>query len=280
LARKVKSGGDEMAGGAAQVQADETVGPVARAFRMVRAIADAPRPVSLTELAEAVELAPSTAHRMLQLLARIQIVGRAGERQHYAPGPELRRIAIAVARNADVSERVREHVQALVAVLNTTAVYWNYDTGARMLVAGEIQYSTHLIDFREGAFAPRPLLWGAQGRAVLAFLDEAELRAHLAVAGAASPTGRRIEDVDALQAELAEIRERGFARSQGHTIADAVGFAAPVFGGDGRVVGCIGIPMPLSRFREEDAPLLSRAVVDTAAAISAEFGASVSTHRK
>jgi len=269
-----------MAGGAVQVQAEEAVGPVARAFRMVRAIADAPRPVSLTEIADAVELAPSTAHRMLQLLARIQIVGRAGERQHYAPGPELRRIAFAVARNADVSERVREHVQALVAALNTTAVYWSYDAGARMLVASEIHYSTHLIDFREGAFAPRPLLWGAQGRVVLAFLDEAELAAHLAVAGTASPTGHRIEDTGALKAELAEIRARGYARSQGHTIADAVGFAAPVFGSGNRVVGCIGIPMPLSRFREDDAPRLARAVIDTAAAISAEFGASVSADGK
>jgi len=279
LAKNEKSG-EGVVGSAAQVQADEAVGPVARAFRMVRAIADAPRPVSLTEIADAVELAPSTAHRMLQLLARIQIVGRAGERQHYAPGPELRRIAFAVARNADVSERVREHVRALVAALNTTAAYWSYDAGARMLMASEIQYSTHLIDLREAAFAPRPLLWGAQGRAVLAFLDEAELHAHLAVAGSASPTGRRIEDIDVLRAELSVIRERGFARSQGHTIADAVGFAAPVFGSGDRVVGCIGIPMPLSRFREEDAPRLARAVIDTAAAVSAEFGASVSSGGK
>lgn len=62
------------------------------------------------------------------------------------------------------------------------------------------------------------------------------------------------------------------ARSQGHTIAEAIGFGAPVFAAGGRVVGCVGIPIPILRFREEDALRLAQAVTETAAAISAEFG--------
>lgn len=255
---------------------DGVLGPVARAFRVVKAVAESPRAPTGKEIADTLGLPPSSVHRLLQLLVRIQIVGRAGTRQEYGPGPELQRIAFAVARNTDVGSTVRDQIQALVRELNTTAVFWHYDRSAKLLVASEVQYSTHLIDFREAAFAPRSLLWGAQGRAVLAYLPEAEIQYLIKMTSATSPTGYKFEGEEALLRELAAIRERGYARSQGHSIADAIGFAAPVFGQGGTVVGCVGVPMPISRFRESDTPRLSRAVVQTAQTLTAQVGEAIS----
>src|SRR5205085_411578 len=88
-----------------------------------------------------------------------------------------------------------------------------------------------------------PLYLGASGKAILAFLPADRRAAIVRLAadpGVSRADGERI-DADTLDAELAAIRQRGYATSQSERILGATSSAAPVFDHRGQVVGCISV---------------------------------------
>jgi DNA-binding IclR family transcriptional regulator len=117
----------------------------------------------------------------------------------------------------------------------------------------------------------RPVHGGASGRALLAFLPESEREAVLA--GPLEPvTPNTVTDPDALRRELAEVRERGYSLTRGERVLGAVGIAAPVLAGDGRLLGVIGIGVPEQRFRASDEARLAKRVIAAAAAVARAAG--------
>ncbi len=118
---------------------------------------------------------------------------------------------------------------------------------------------------------PYPLHAGSSSKAILAFLDEAEVGALLGLHGLEALTDRTIVDEDRLRKELAAIRKRGYASSQGERQEGTAPIAAPVFDHDGRVIAALSVAYPLSRFKPrmaECAPPL----VESAARVSGKLG--------
>jgi DNA-binding IclR family transcriptional regulator len=116
-----------------------------------------------------------------------------------------------------------------------------------------------------------PLYAGASSRAILAFLPEVDV-ARVLSSGIEPLTEETIHDLDLLKERLAEVRANGFATSRGERQSGAGSVAAPVFRGDGRVVGSISVCGPLARF---DAAAVDRyipLVTSAAARISARLG--------
>jgi DNA-binding IclR family transcriptional regulator len=60
-----------------------------------------------------------------------------------------------------------------------------------------------------------------------------------------------ITDRDGLDAELARIREQGYAQSVEETDRGAWGVATPIRGWDGEVIAAIGVAGPIQRFGDE-----------------------------
>ena len=77
-----------------------------------------------------------------------------------------------------------------------------------------------------------------------------EVERHLA-GPLARVTDNTIVDVEALRAELAEIRRNGYAMSLGERQAGAASVAAPVFDHAGHPVAVISVCGPIERFRSE-----------------------------
>jgi DNA-binding IclR family transcriptional regulator len=249
----------------------DLLGPVVRAFRLIRAVAEADGPLSGKEISDLLELPPSTSHRLLQLLGRIEVVERAQDGQKYVPGPELYRIAFAVMRKSDVTMKARPHLRAIVDQLNITTVLWLYLPSEQLLIASEVMRSRHSLDFNEVTFLPRGLVWGNVGRAVLAQLPQDEVDQIVAKASK-SPTGLVIEPKKKLREELAKIRAQGYAYSEGHTVREALGFSAPLFDYRGMVIGCIGCTMPAMRFNRDDFDRYVDVITEQARGLSAELG--------
>ncbi len=105
-----------------------------------------------------------------------------------------------------------------------------------------------------------PLHAGATSKALLAFLPADVLEEALARPLAAVGPGT-ITDPAALRAELAAIRERGWAVSREETNAGAWGAAAPVLSRDGVALAVIGMAGPLARHSEAAEQAACHAVV-------------------
>jgi DNA-binding IclR family transcriptional regulator len=110
----------------------------------------------------------------------------------------------------------------------------------------------------------------ATGKAILAFLPPARL-ADVA-ATMKRYTRRTVVGKDALAAELAQIRRRGFAVNRGEW-EDGVGaIAAPVFDASGEAVASIGIILPVIRLTPAKVTQMSDLTVAAAAEVSRRLG--------
>ena len=72
-----------------------------------------------------------------------------------------------------------------------------------------------------------------------------------------------ITEPDVLRAELAEIRERGYATSMEETDAAAWGVAAPLRSADGIAIAAVGLAGPLHRFNSENSRRFGQLVVES-----------------
>ena len=133
--------------------------------------------------------------------------------------------------------------------------------GDRRVAISELT-SPHPIRMASGVGQPYPLVRGAAGKAILAFMSAKDI-ARLA------PTST---EPDRLLAELESVRQRGYATSTGETVAGASSVAAPLINASQRVCAAINITGPSDRFTDrriaDTVPLL----VESCASITNQLG--------
>jgi len=93
-------------------------------------------------------------------------------------------------------------------------------------------------------------------------------------------TDKTITSEDALRAELAAVRARGYAVTEEELERGLIAFAAPVFRYDGAVVAALSVSAPTTRMTREAAANAARHCVDEAAGLSAALGHRPRTLRK
>ena len=239
-----------------------TIATVNRATDVLTLFARRPEPtLGVTEIAQELGLSKAAVHRLLTTLAAKGFIRVDRESRRYALGPavltlslayleriDIRRLALPVMR--DLSEATNE-TSTLSIRSGWTRVYVDQITPPR-----EVRMSVQLGH-------PFPLHAGSSSKAFLAFLDEEERERYLTSAPLERLTDATIVDATKLRAELAAIRERGYARSFGERQAGAASVAAPVRDHLGRPAATISVCGPIERFRdhtEEAAKLLLAAV--------------------
>ncbi|MFJ4651546.1 IclR family transcriptional regulator [Nocardia sp. NPDC088792] len=115
-----------------------------------------------------------------------------------------------------------------------------------------------------------PLHASANGKAVLAHSNPEALRQLLADE-LPRYTDTTITDPGELRAELADIRERGYAVNRGEWRSDVGAVAAVVLGADGQPIASLSVNIPFSRLTAESEPGFAAAVSAAAAALTARM---------
>ncbi|MEH2498880.1 IclR family acetate operon transcriptional repressor [Bradyrhizobium sp. AZCC 1678] len=251
----------------------ETLGTVQRVVQVLRHLAETGE-TTIKDVSAALGLVPSTCHRMLELLSRDGIVERDPIARSYSVGPEFFRLAALVELKHDVRILARPFLQKIVDGCGETGVLSLYlPAECRMIFADKVD-SSQLLRYQLSMNTPLPVLWGASGRAILAFLPTAEVDRVLKMSDCAPASGEKRPARHQLLSELTAVRERGYAISRGQKIAGAVGINAPVFGASDRVIGSLGVTMPEQRSTRANEAEISRLVTDQAEALSRALGAS------
>jgi DNA-binding IclR family transcriptional regulator len=116
---------------------------------------------------------------------------------------------------------------------------------------------------------------GASSKILMAYLPDDEIQAIINDKGLPGVCTNTITDSDELVAELARIRERGYAESVEETDPGAWGVATPIYGWNGDVAAAIGIVGPSLRFTDELAQQYVELCRDAARQISTLLGAGV-----
>lgn len=183
---------------------------VDRALDLLEALGEAERSLSLAEVAQRTGLTPPTAHRLLRTLQARGYVGQQASRE-YGLGPSL----IALGRRATpmLAVLAQPVLAELEDISGETANLAVLDQDLIAYVA-QVPSRHRMRMFTEVGRQVLPHASGV-GKAILATLPEARVRAILQRTGLPRYTPSTITDEAAFFAELRESRRRGFAIDDG-----------------------------------------------------------------
>jgi DNA-binding IclR family transcriptional regulator len=249
-----------------------SAGTVSRVATLLGVLADADGSVTVKHVAERMQVAPSTAHRLLQLLKKEGFVEASAESRQYAIGPAFYRVAARVIGKVSVPARAQPVIDAIAARFDETVLLGLYLPNERALHFAARADGEQKLKYQIDMHRPLSLVWGASGKAVLAFLPADTARAILAAEGPSPASGRVPPSWSDLAPELQRIRERGWAVSESEKLPDARGIAAPVYGPAG-VIGCICLTSPKARMPHASIEAIGLDISSHARALSRDLGA-------
>ncbi|HXY16807.1 MAG TPA: IclR family transcriptional regulator [Gaiellaceae bacterium] len=213
-----------------------------RAVAILDALAEGGE-VGTTELARRTGISASTVSRQLGTLTRLGLIEHAPSTGRYRLGVRVLRLANAVLGRLNVRDVARPQLEELVHAVGETAT---------LSIPGDADAIT--VDFvpteryLQGVTRlGRPSVGHASsaGKVMLAFGDVPLPRGKLAAF-----TPRTIIDPEALAAEIARVRQDGYAEAVDEREVGLSAVAAPVWGAGGELAAIVALQGPTSRFDE------------------------------
>ncbi|MBS1675611.1 MAG: IclR family transcriptional regulator [Actinobacteria bacterium] len=221
-----------------------TVQSVTRAFDLLELIADAGGDTTISEIAGITGLPLPTIHRLLRTL-----VDRGYARQltnrHYALGPRLVRLGDVA--NRQFGQIAMPQLKALVDRLGETANLATIDGDAVVYISQAP--SPHAMRMFTEVGGRAGLHSTSAGKAMLSQLTDDQVRAIAGRTGLPASTPRSLTTVDALLADVALTRDRGYAFDDGeHEVGvRCVGMAVA----DMPALTAVSISGPVSRVDDD-----------------------------
>ena len=224
---------------------------------------------SVADVAAALELPRASAHILLSTLVQGGYLRQSGRRGRYRLDLKVLELTNAVLRHMPVRERAAALLHELAAETGLTAYLAVLFRGHAMTIDRIVPRPTPQA--RSDLGHTNPAHSSAMGKAILAHLPADALEAYFKNAKLERVTERTIVSKKALRAELASVRERGYAFSEGEHRPGVRSIAAPVFAHGGEVVAaiCVAHHTPVDQPPPE---ALIRAVNETAQRISHALG--------
>jgi DNA-binding IclR family transcriptional regulator len=250
-----------------QSGADVTVGTiraVERAIAVLCAFSRETPALGVTELAEGLELSKSTVHRLLQVLMAHGLVAQDPAQRHYTLGYRILALAQAVPGEADLRNICLPHMRPLrLATQETVALY---AAAGDVRVCLEELESPQVLRMTAGVGRCFPLDRGSASYALLIDGPSAEQWQRVTALLTAE---RQAQLLAATQAA----RARGYAVSNGETVAGAASISAPIRGADGGVVAALSVGGPATRFTDEAIARYIGALLEAVAKVQRDLNA-------
>lgn len=183
-----------------------TVQSIERVFELLEAIADAGGEISLSDLASVSQLPMPTIHRLLRTCVVLGYARQLPSRR-YALGARL--IPLGELAGRQLGRVAQPHLQTLVRQLGETANMALLEGDQVVYVAQ--QPSPHAMRMFTEVGRRANLHDTGVGKAILATLNDADIRGIVGRVGMPTPTAKSHGTVDSLLADIVAIRQRGFA---------------------------------------------------------------------
>ena len=251
--------------------AQNTVQSLDRAMGLLHVLSESGG-MTLSELANRSGQSPATVYRVLQTLAAHRMVETESE-QVWQIGAGAFQIGSAILRRTKVVERARLPMEDLMRATAETA---NLGIEQRDEVVFLNQIETHQTI---RAFFPPgtrgPMHASGIGKALLAFYAPSRLDRIITAQGLPGFTPQTLTCPEALRADLARIRARGFAIDDQERTIGMRCVAAPVFNSHGEPIAGISVSGPAFRIGVEQALALGPTVRETADRVTKVTGGMV-----
>lgn len=222
--------------------------------------------LGVTEAAAMLEVNASTAQRLLATLVHDDFAAQGRDRR-YVAGPALHSPGLAT-RIPQLTDRLRPALEALFERTGET-VHLATLVGTRILHLDGIEARGHLLRFglRVGVWLPAHLT--SSGKALLADLSEAEVESRYEPLHSARSDAQPGFDMQALRAELAEVRATRIAWNIEQNEPGIAAMAVSI-GEFGTQRIALSVALPATRFTPDLGEKWARDLVEISDAVAAE----------
>ena len=220
------------------------VSSVDNALRLLLLFRERPS-VRLTEACAYLDVAHSTAHRLLAALIHRGFVRQDPQSRAYLPGPMLVEIGLAVVEKMDVRIQARPLMERLAEEFAET-IHLVVLEGNQARFVDSVESDRALrVAARTGKLLPAHCT--SAGKALLATLSRADVHDLYPDGRLQGQTGQSLRTLRALDAALEEIREQGYATNHEES-EDGVGsIAIALFDARDRPVAALAVAVPVGR---------------------------------
>ena len=222
------------------------------------------RDLGITELSRALELSPSTAHRIVQALVARGYLEQSPATERYHLGASAIVLGQA-ARSSFGLERAMPVLEEL-GQLTGESINMGLRDGDHVVVVLHVE-STQPLRFDQPVGTRRSMHSTSMGKALLAFAPDRKTANFDDILQAA--TSRTITDADELRAHLDEVRKLGYSTDTEESLTGVSCLGAPVLNSAGDAVAAIAVQGPTARMSTVDRPLLGKQVARAANQIAA-----------
>ncbi|MBV9449824.1 MAG: IclR family transcriptional regulator [Streptosporangiaceae bacterium] len=227
------------------------------------------RSLRVSEVADHLGVARSTAHRLLGMLVYRQFAVQDAVTRAYRPGPRLVEIGLAAAGAFNLRARMRPYLDEIAAVTGETVSLLVLEGDSVHFVESIESQRTVRVSARPGQRVPAHATSG--GKAILAALPLAEVLAIYPSERLVTATDRTLATREELLAELARVREAGFATNFEEREAGLGAVGMAVLGAGGRPAAAFAVAIPMQRLTQAYAGETARALRTVVATASADL---------
>ncbi|OBH10629.1 IclR family transcriptional regulator [Mycobacterium sp. E1747] len=226
MAKKREAGAESAAAPAADSLAPQyPIESVDNALKLLLLLGEQPQ-IRLSEATRYLGVASSTAHRLLAMLAYRGFVRQDPVSKAYLPGPSLTGVAFAIFGRVDIQRSATPIMRSLAEQLRETVHVGMLDGASVRFVAAVEGPAAVRVASRLGRAMPAHCT--STGKAMLAQLPEPELRQLLPHERLERITASSIGSRTELAAELAAVRERGYAVNREESEEGVASVAVPI----------------------------------------------------
>jgi DNA-binding IclR family transcriptional regulator len=247
----------------------ESIRAVERALDVLLCFSQDEPMLSLTQIAERLDMPKSTIHRYLATIEAARFVRRDDSTGAYHLGYRFIEMASLVLQESDLLRWVQPHLDRLAAECGETVDLAVLD-GAQVVYLQVVE-SPHRVKIAAAVGQRLPAFCTASGKAFLAYLPDEQVHEILSQGMPRYTHTTRVSAADLVQ-DLRATRARGYAISEQEYEADIHAIAAPILDAQGCPVAVIAIAGPAYRLSHERMLELGHSIEMATSAIAREVG--------
>ncbi|MEX0340061.1 MAG: IclR family transcriptional regulator [Arenibacterium sp.] len=237
-------------------------GTVGKALDVLTQVAAFERPVRFAEIQAQSAFPKATLYRFLQTLTNQGMLAYDPERQTYALGIRLVRLAHAAWEQSSLAPIARPYLDELSGELGETVHLAQLDASQVLYV--DKRNARQPVEMYSQAGKVGPAYCTGVGKAMLAHLPEEALSRALAQQSFHGFTEQTLTTETTLRAELSAIRARGYAYDREEHEPGIICVAAPIRSPGGRMLGALSITGTTLRTSYDQLDLWAPRIVATA----------------
>ena len=226
--------------------------------------------LTLAQLSELLKLHKSTAHRLIMVLERHRLIEKNSNTGKYRLGLKLYELGTKAIGQLDLRDRARPFLERAVLETGETVHLCVYDDG-EVVYLDKVE-PTRSVRLASSVGRRNPAYCTSVGKAVMAFLPEAQVELAAAKHGFRQLTRRTISNMLELKAELAKVRKLGYAIDNEENEEGVCCVGAPVWSFGAHPIAAISVSGPTFRVTPEKIPIVAQSVVAIAQGLSRQLG--------